>query len=65
MHLALPSTYLVHQEIIAGLTDRDPKKVEEAIARHREIILAIVDEQIKADESRKEMVQQIKKNPPR
>ncbi len=59
---ALPSIYLTHQEIIEGLKNRDPDRVEKALNRHIEIMLALIKEQMRSDAERKEIVRQIKKD---
>jgi DNA-binding GntR family transcriptional regulator len=60
----LPSLYLVHQEIFSGLSDRNPGRVDAAIARHEEIVMAQLREQMRSEEERKEMVRAIRKGPP-
>ena len=56
----LPLLYLGHQEIIQGLADRDPDRVEEALVRHTEIIMTHVKEQMRSANERKEMVRRMR-----
>jgi DNA-binding GntR family transcriptional regulator len=60
----LPLLYLDHQEIIRGLADRDPDRVEEALAHHTEIVIAHVKKLIQSANEREEMVRQIRMKVP-
>lgn len=60
----LPLLYLDHQEIIQGLADRDPDRVEEALAHHTEIVIAHVKKLMQSVNEREEMVRQIKMKVP-
>jgi len=60
----LPALYLTHQELITALAARDPGRVGVAIARHEEILMSHVEEQVAAEADRKEMVRLIKENRP-
>jgi DNA-binding GntR family transcriptional regulator len=61
----LPSVYLTHQEIVEGLANRDPDRVERALTQHAEIVMTHVRAQIQAKAERKELVQRVKKEAPR
>jgi len=56
----LPLLYLDHQEIIRGLADRDPDRVEETLAHHTEIVIAHVKKLMQSTNEREEMVRQIR-----
>jgi DNA-binding GntR family transcriptional regulator len=60
----LPSLYLDHQKIIRGLADRDPDRVEEALAHHTEIVIAHVKKLMQSVNEREEMVRQIRMKVP-
>jgi len=60
----LPSLYLGHQEIIEGLTSRDPGQVEAAVARHVELAMNHVKELLQSANERKETVRLIRENSP-
>jgi DNA-binding GntR family transcriptional regulator len=55
------SVYVAHQEVVEGLANRDQARVETALTRHSDIIMAHVKEQIRAETERKELVRRIKK----
>jgi len=59
-----PLLYLGHQEIIEGLTNRDPGEVEAAVARHVELAMNHVKGLLQSANERKEMVRRIKENSP-
>ena len=56
----LPAIYLVHQEIVAALSNGDPIRVENALTRHGEILIANLEDQIKSEADHKKLIQQIK-----
>lgn len=56
----LPSIYLVHQEIVAGLSDRDHERVDRAVAYHGELLMARLVEQMASEAERKAQVRRIK-----
>lgn len=60
----LPLLYLDHQEIIRGLADRDPDRVEEALAHHTEIVIAHVKKLMQSTNEREEIVRQIRMKVP-
>ena len=55
-----PAIYLVHQEIVAALSDRDPNRVDSAVTRHGEILIANLENQIKSEADHKKLIRQIK-----
>jgi DNA-binding GntR family transcriptional regulator len=60
-----PLLYLGHQEIIKGLTNRDPEQVEAAVTRHVELVMNYVKDMLRSPNERKEMVRCLKeKSPP-
>ncbi len=60
----LPSLYLVHREIVAGLSDRDPERVDRAVTRHAELLMARLMEQMASEAERKAQVARIKEGFP-
>lgn len=60
----LPLLYLDHQEIVRGLADRDPERVEGALAHHTEIVMAHVKKLMQTTNEREEMVRQIRMKVP-
>jgi len=60
----LPSIYLVHQEIVSGLSDRDPIRVDRAVTRHAELLMARLTEQMASEAERKAAVARIKEGSP-
>jgi DNA-binding GntR family transcriptional regulator len=60
----LPSIYLVHQEIVAGLSDRDPERVDRAVTHHGELLMARLMEQMASEAERKALVRRIKEESP-
>jgi len=60
----LPSIYLVHQEIVAGLSGRDPERVDRAVTQHGEILMARLMEQMASEAERKAQVRRIREGLP-
>lgn len=60
----LPSLYLGHQEIIEGLANRDPGRVEAAVTRHVELAMNHIKELLQSANEGKEMVRRIRENSP-
>ncbi|MGD0486458.1 MAG: GntR family transcriptional regulator [Syntrophorhabdales bacterium] len=58
----LSPAYLAHQEVVAGLSDRDPDRVDNAMVRHTEIAMSHLKEQMRAQVERGEMVRNIREN---
>jgi hypothetical protein len=58
----LPLLCQGHQEIIEALANRDPDRVETAIARHLGLVVAHIKDQLRSATERKEMVRRIRKN---
>lgn len=50
------SVYQMHKEVIEGLINRDPERVESALLRHTEIIISYVKEQMRATTQREKIV---------
>jgi hypothetical protein len=59
-----PSVYLTHQQIVEGLSNRDVARVEAAVARHSEIVIAYLKERRRAETERKEMVRKLEQQLP-
>ena len=60
----LPSIYLVHQEIVSGLSDRDPERVDRAVTRHADSSMARLTEQMASEAERKAAVARIREGSP-
>jgi DNA-binding GntR family transcriptional regulator len=60
----LPYLYLGHQEIIKGLANRDPDRVETATTNHIEIVINHIKNQLRSSIQRKKMVQRLRKKTP-
>ncbi|RJR30841.1 MAG: GntR family transcriptional regulator [Desulfobacteraceae bacterium] len=60
----LPSLYVIHQEILAGFSDRDPERVDQAITRHGDLLLDHLKEQVASEAKTRAMVRRIKKDSP-
>jgi DNA-binding GntR family transcriptional regulator len=60
----LPKLYIVHQEIVAGLSNRDHEQVDRAITQHGDLLKAHVKDQIASEAQRKALVQRIKDDSP-
>ncbi len=61
-----PSLYVVHQEILAGLSDRDSERVDKAVAQHGDLLLNHLKQQIASEAKRKAAVRRLKEaSPPR
>jgi len=58
----LSPAYLAHQEVVAGLSDRDPDRVDNAMIRHTEIAVSHLGEQMRARAERREMVRSIRES---
>lgn len=58
----LPHLYLGHQEIIKGLANRDPDRVETATANHIGIVINHIKNQLRSSTERKKMVQRLREN---
>jgi len=56
----LPLLCQGHQEIIEALANRDPDRVETALARHLGVVVAHIKDQLRSATERKEMVQRIR-----
>jgi DNA-binding GntR family transcriptional regulator len=56
----LPTLHLIHQEIVQGLADRDALRIDQAIARHGELLQSNLRVQMANEAKRKEMVQLIR-----
>jgi DNA-binding GntR family transcriptional regulator len=59
----LPTLYLIHQEIVAGLSDRDRERVDGAVLRHGEVLMAHLEDQMASEAKQKAIVQRIKEDP--
>jgi DNA-binding GntR family transcriptional regulator len=59
---ALPSIFLIHQEIIEGLASGDVDKVQKALGRHIEIMLNLIRDQMQLESERDRMVESIRKD---
>jgi DNA-binding GntR family transcriptional regulator len=58
----LPYLYRGHQEIIKGLANRDPDRVETATANHIEIVMNHIKNQLRSSTERKKWVQRLREN---
>jgi DNA-binding GntR family transcriptional regulator len=56
----IPTLYVVHQEIVGGLGDRDREKVDRAVLRHGEILMTHLKGQMAADAQTEAAVRHIK-----
>jgi DNA-binding GntR family transcriptional regulator len=61
----LPALYPVHEEIVAGLSNKDRERVDRAIVRHGELMIARLKEQMDSEEERMAMVRRIREETPR
>jgi DNA-binding GntR family transcriptional regulator len=61
---ALPAMCLAHEELIEGFRDRDPDKVQKATNSHTQALIDAINEEIKSEAERKEMVRRIKEGSP-
>lgn len=52
----------IHQQIIASLSAGDLEGVDKAVVRHSEIILANLEQQMRAEAERRDIVRRIKEN---
>jgi len=59
-----PSVYVTHQQVVEGLAKRDMALVEEAVARHSEIVVEYLKDRRRRDTERKEMVRNLEKQLP-
>jgi DNA-binding GntR family transcriptional regulator len=60
----LPKLYVIHQEIVAGLSNRDHGQVDRAIAQHGDLLREHVKDQMTSEAQRKALVQRIKEYSP-
>jgi DNA-binding GntR family transcriptional regulator len=60
----LYALYPVHQELFEALSAGNLEGVDKAITRHSDIILANLEQQMRADAERKEMIRRIKEDSP-
>ncbi len=58
----LSPAYVAHQEVVAGLSDGDPDRVDNAMIRHTEIAMNHIREQMRAQAERQELVRNIREH---
>ncbi len=53
---------MIHEEIVVGLSQRNPERVDAAMVRHGEVLITYLEAQMKAEASRMGMVRRIRKD---